>query len=759
MPSSITIPLYYDLDLLLWTSAAGGIARQPNLVLGQSDSIDFAVQFVRGGVVIELTSPAFLCGIKPINDTAGDYLVNTTTATKTGNGTSTVYTFTLLLDSTALRAWLLTVTAVSNYAAFSIRDTVNLIATLPAITCSILPDYTLTGTTPSGAAGILVVANGQTFTVNKTLAMPVDDGQPNYFLKTNGFGQASWATGNNGTVTSVAANFTGGLITVTGSPVTSAGAFAFSVTGGVTGGIVYFSSPTNWQSSGALTAGALILGTSGGAPTGLSAATSGRVLVSMGVGTSPTYTSNPTLGSNAIGGVTGTLTLANSSSGSVVLTPPTVVGGGTIITFPATTTTLAGLASTQSFTQVNTFSSSVGSTSPTSGAVIITGGLGVGMAGYFGSKIEVGTTGTTTGTVVFENGSSGTITLTPPSGALGTVVVTLPNGTTTLAGLAMTQTFTSTNTFSNAVSMTLNTDATSASVGGTLTVTGGVGISKKLFVGTLLDIVTSSSTAGQLTQNGSRLMHTYGTQNLFVGLDAGNFTLGATATGALSNLGFGREALKSVTTGQRNCCFGDVVSNLLTYGSDNTIFGTFAGSALTTANGNTAIGKSALGTNATSLRNTAIGMNALGSCIGAANVAVGFNAAQALTGTAGTNAFNVCIGYAAGLQVQTIGGITAASLTTGTNNTMLGTNAGSTVATGTYRTAVGSDSICESNNAIKFGRDTLDVVLLPKMTQAQMATAATTLGTVKGALVYCTDGGADADHVHFYNGSAWARLN
>jgi hypothetical protein len=307
--------------------------------------------------------------------------------------------------------------------------------------------------------------------------------------------------------------------------------------------------------------------------------------------------------------------------------------------------------------------------------------------------------------------------------------------------------------------MTLNTDATSASVGGTLTVTGGVGISKKLFVGTLLDIVTSSSTAGQLTQNGSRLMHTYGTQNLFVGLDAGNFTLGATATGALSNLGFGREALKSVTTGQRNCCFGDVVSNLLTYGSDNTIFGTFAGSALTTANGNTAIGKSALGTNATSLRNTAIGMNALGSCIGAANVAVGFNAAQALTGTAGTNAFNVCIGYAAGLQVQTIGGITAASLTTGTNNTMLGTNAGSTVATGTYRTAVGSDSICESNNAIKFGRDTLDVVLLPKMTQAQMATAATTLGTVKGALVYCTDGGADADHVHFYNGSAWARLN
>jgi hypothetical protein len=755
MPSSITIPLYYDLDLLLWTSAAGGLARQPNLVLGQSDSIDFAVQFVRSGVVVELTNPQWICGIKPINDTAGDYLVNTTTGVQTGTNTSTVYTFTLLLDSTELRAWLLTVTAVTNYAAFSIRDTINLIATLPAITCSILPDYTLVNTTPSGASGSFIVDSGQTFTVHKTFGMPTDDGQPNYFLRTNGFGIGAWAVGNNGTVTSVAASFTGGLISVSGSPVTTAGAFAFSVTGGVTGGIVYFSGVTNWASSGALCSGSLLLGTSGGAPTGLSATTAGKVLVSMGLNTAPTYSATPTLG---FSGVTGTLTIANGSSGSIVLTPATISNSGAVMTFPASTTALAGLAIQQTFTMVNTFSNNSNSTSPTSGAVIITGGLGVGQAGFFGSKVEVGTSGTTTGTVVFENSSSGTITLTPPAGSLGSAVITLPNSTTTLAGLAMTQTFTSTNTFSSAVNMTLGTDATSSTVGGTLTVTGGVGISKKLFVGTLLDIPATTSVAGQMTQAGSRFIHTYGTQNLFVGLDAGNFTLGATATGAVSNLGFGREALKGVTTGQRNCCFGDVVANLLTSGSDNTLFGTFAGQNLTTANGNTAMGKSALGTNATSLRNTAIGMNALASCVGASNVAIGFNAAFALTGTAGSNAFNVCIGYGSGLQVQTIGGITSAALTTGTNNTMLGTYAGSTVATGTNRTAVGSDSICESNNAIKLGRDTLDVVLLPKMTEAQLATAATTLGAVKGAIAYCTDG-VHADHVFFYNGTSWAKLN
>tara|TARA_R110000868_G_scaffold282997_1_gene543365 strand:- start:156 stop:425 length:270 start_codon:yes stop_codon:yes gene_type:complete len=89
---------------------------------------------------------------------------------------------------------------------------------------------------------------------------------------------------------------------------------------------------------------------------------------------------------------------------------------------------------------------------------------------------------------------------------------------------------------------------------------------------------------------------------------------------------------------------------------------------------------------------------------------------------------------------------------------MLGQGSASTSATGNYRTAIGSDSRCESNNAIKLGRDTLDVVLLPKMTEAQLATAAATLTTVKGAIAYCTDG-AQADHIFFYNGSSWARIN
>jgi len=647
--ASITISLFYDLDLLLWTSAAGGIARQPNLVLGQSDSIAFAVQFVRSGVVIELTSPQFICGIKPINDVAGDYLCQTTTGTKTGTGTSTVYTFTLLLDSTELRAWLLTVTAVSNYAAFSIRDTVNLIATLPAITCTILPDYTLEGTTPTAASGTLIVASGQTFTVNKTFAMPVDDGTDGFVLKTDGAGVGSWVANTAGAVTSVGLGITGGgtVLSITNSPITSSGTIGIT-TAGTSGGLLYFSSTNTMGSTATLGLGALLLGGgSGGSPTALASVASGRVLTSMGVNTTPAYSSTITLGAS---GTLGTITLGNATSGTILITPPT--------------------------------------------------------------------------------------------GALGTPTLTLPITSTTLAGLAVTQAFTAANTFS------LTTDATSSTVGGSVTISGGLAVAKKAFIGTLLDLVATTSTAGQITQAGTRMLHTYGfSGNLFVGSGAGNFTLDATSTGAISNVGFGREALKGLTDGQRNCVFGDAVAILLTSGDDNTIFGTFAGSALTTANGSTAIGKSALGANQTSIRNTAIGMNALTSCLAASNVGIGFNAGHSLTGTANTNAFNVCIGYGAGSQAQTIGGITSALLTTGTNNTMLGTYAGSTSASGTYRTAVGSDSICQNNNAIKLGRDENDVVILPSMTTTQRNAYATPVG---GSLIFNVTTGK----LNFYNSTA-----
>lgn len=62
-----------------------------------------------------------------------------------------------------------------------------------------------------------------------------------------------------GTVTSVASNFTGGLISVAGSPITTSGTLAFTVAG-TSGGIPYFSGATTWASSGALGTGQVVYG-------------------------------------------------------------------------------------------------------------------------------------------------------------------------------------------------------------------------------------------------------------------------------------------------------------------------------------------------------------------------------------------------------------------------------------------------------------------------------------------------------------------
>lgn len=91
------------------------------------------------------------------------------------------------------------------------------------------------------------------------------------------------ASGGSGTVTSVAQSFTGGLISVSGSPITTDGTLALTVAG-TSGGIPYFSSGTTWASSAALAQNALMVG--GGAGVAPSTVTTGTgVLTALGVNT------------------------------------------------------------------------------------------------------------------------------------------------------------------------------------------------------------------------------------------------------------------------------------------------------------------------------------------------------------------------------------------------------------------------------------------------------------------------------------------
>lgn len=118
---------------------------------------------------------------------------------------------------------------------------------------------------------------------------------------TNGSGTITIAaTGSGGTVTSVAQTFTGGLISVSGSPITGSGTLALTVAG-TSGGIPYFSGASTWASSAALTANAIMIG--GGAGVAPSTTTTGSgVLTALGNA------------ANATGGfatINGTATLTN----------------------------------------------------------------------------------------------------------------------------------------------------------------------------------------------------------------------------------------------------------------------------------------------------------------------------------------------------------------------------------------------------------------------------------------------------------------
>jgi len=91
------------------------------------------------------------------------------------------------------------------------------------------------------------------------------------------------ATASSATVSSVAQTFTGGIVSVTGSPITTSGTLALTVAG-TSGGIPYFSSGTTWATSAALAASSIVLG--GGAGAAPATTTTGTgVVTALGVNT------------------------------------------------------------------------------------------------------------------------------------------------------------------------------------------------------------------------------------------------------------------------------------------------------------------------------------------------------------------------------------------------------------------------------------------------------------------------------------------
>ena len=103
--------------------------------------------------------------------------------------------------------------------------------------------------------------------------------------------------GSAGSVTSVAQSFTGGIISVGGSPITTSGTLALTVAG-TSGGIPYFASGTTWASSAALTQYGVVYGGGAGAtPVATAAGTTGQVLTAT-TGSAPTWATPASSGSS-----------------------------------------------------------------------------------------------------------------------------------------------------------------------------------------------------------------------------------------------------------------------------------------------------------------------------------------------------------------------------------------------------------------------------------------------------------------------------
>ena len=205
--------------------------------------------------------------------------------------------------------------------------------------------------------------------------------------------------------------------------------------------------------------------------------------------------------------------------------------------------------------------------------------------------------------------------------------------------------------------------------------------------GNLLLNHTNSTDIGVIYKNSDVWMHDFSHptgntviprgNNLFIGENAGNFTMGSTATATYQgsdNTGIGQGCLRSCTTGYSNFAFSVNALGQLTTGLYNVAMGTNAGRRITTGNSNFALGGNALAECSTGDDNVAIGRNALFYSTGSFNIAIGQEAGDEIT----TGERNVLMGWNSSFD-----------LTTGNDNLILGYRSGFGITTGSGNTIIG----------------------------------------------------------------------
>lgn len=226
---------------------------------------------------------------------------------------------------------------------------------------------------------------------------------------------------------------------------------------------------------------------------------------------------------------------------------------------------------------------------------------------------------------------------------------------------------------------------------------------------------TLGSNVGIIYKAGQRILHTFGTNNLFLGYNSGNFSLSGASNG---NIGIGTATLQGLTTGVENTAVGNAALVQVTIGNYNSAFGSFALEPNTLGNFNSAFGYASLRSNTVGNDNAAFGVAALYSnTTGHDNAAFGnsalnlnttgfFNSAFGMNSLRKNNGDeNSAFGQASlfenttGYANSAFGTGSLAQNTTGFLNTAIGLNAGSIVTTGSNLVLIGSNAQPTSPNA------------------------------------------------------------